>query len=69
MTLAEWVEREGRGAITTLHQRSRVSVSRIREVLAGKPLRHVPTARKLSEATGGEVTIQTLLGLDGPSQT
>jgi heme A synthase len=69
MTLNEWVERYGNGGITMLHRRSGVAVSTIREVLAGRTVKRVTTARKLSEATGGEVTIQTLLGLDAPSQT
>jgi hypothetical protein len=62
MTLTEWIEREGPGAKSRLHYGSRVTWPTILRVLRG----HAPSldvARKLSEATGGEVAVSTLLGL------
>ena len=64
MKLKEWVERTGRGAITLLHRRSGVATTTIDDILLHGRIPRVSTARKLSEATDGVVTVPEILGLD-----
>ncbi|NRA02877.1 MAG: hypothetical protein HRU00_09780 [Myxococcales bacterium] len=62
MTLDEWIRRYGKGAVTELHHRSRLAINTI--VTAAKDgAKSRRVAEKLSEATGGEVTVAGLLGL------
>lgn len=62
MTLREWIEREGRGAVTELHHRSRLAINTI-AAAAEHGAKSTRVARLLSEATGGEVSKAELLGL------
>lgn len=66
MTLAEWLEAEQRGSISELSRRSGVSMLTIRRVRDGMRLRNVVIARRISEATGGVVSAQSMLELERP---
>lgn len=62
MTLAEYLEKQGRGAIEALARRADCSRNSIVSARDG----HAPSvrlARQISAATGGEVTVLELLGL------
>jgi hypothetical protein len=62
MTLNEWLERQGRGSAEALARRANCSRNAIHQIKTG----HTPTvriARRISEATSGEVSVAELLGL------
>lgn len=66
MELHEWIEREGRGAMTELHHRTRLAVGTLMAAVKdGAKTRRV--AESISEATGGEVSVATLLGIETPA--
>jgi hypothetical protein len=60
MTLAEYVEREGRGALSRLVERSGLSYPTVMKAAHGEPVGLYATAKAISEATGGEVSIESL---------
>lgn len=65
MQLREWIEGYGKGAVTELHHRSRLAINTIVSAARdGAKTRRV--AEALSEATGGEVGVAVLLGLEAP---
>lgn len=65
MRLWEWIEREGEGAKSRLHLDSRVSYQTIHDIVARRrPMRDREKARAISAATGGEVSVAELMGLD-----
>lgn len=65
MQLKEWIDKYGKGAVTELHHRSRLAINTIvTSARHGARTRRV--AEALSEATGGEVSVAVLLGLEMP---
>lgn len=64
MTLAEYVDKGGRGTIVRIHEASGVAQSTIYYCARhGRPLERLSTARKVSAATGHEVSVAELMGL------
>ncbi len=61
MTLAEYCRRKGRGAKQALSHDSRLAYSTIRKAVRGEPLDSYATAKALSDATGGLVSVLELL--------
>lgn len=66
MTLVEWLEADGRGAVSRLSRKSDISMLTIRRVRDGLKLRNVVVARKISDATGGAVSTESMIELDEP---
>lgn len=60
MQLSQWVKREGRGAITRICRESGVAYSTIYTAYRGQRIGRYATARAISDATGGEVTVDDL---------
>jgi len=60
MRLADWIEREGRGAISRLVRETGCAASTFHTHINGKPIAEYQTAKRISEATGGEVSIEEL---------
>jgi hypothetical protein len=60
MLLAEWCAREGRGAIHRLSLETRLAYTTVYKAAKGKPTKQ-KTAERIHEATGGEVSIESLL--------
>lgn len=68
MTLREYIDQAGHGVVMRLVRESGVAASTIYDHLkSGKPLRSYPAAKKLSDATGGAVTIEDLCELPKPA--
>lgn len=60
MRLSDWVEQNGRGALMRLSERSGVCYPTVHAIYSGTQTPKYDTAEKLSDATGGEVTIAEL---------
>jgi len=61
MRLVEWVKSQPRGEISRIMRRAEVGSSTIvRHLRTGRPIVHYDTAQKISEATGGAVSIAEL---------
>lgn len=59
MTLPEWIQEQGRGAITRLHMTTGISYSTVHGAARGKRVTY-DIAVKLSEATGSKVSVASL---------
>lgn len=59
MTFAEWLEREGRGAMTRVHHATRISYPTLAKAKKGDPMTPA-LAKAISGATRGEVSVDTL---------
>ncbi len=69
MLLAEWIEKQGYGAIAALSRESKVSMLTIGRILReGKKLRNTVRAQAISDATKGEVPVDSLLDLPAKSK-
>jgi hypothetical protein len=66
MRLKEWVQIEGHGSIARLARATGLSRPTVVHAINGGTLR-VHTAKLLSRATEGVVSVETLLGLTGES--
>lgn len=60
MTLKEWVAKQGRGALTRIQESTGLAYSTVLHAVGGNPIEYA-TAKKISAATGGEVTVADLL--------
>ncbi len=60
MQLSHWIKREGRGAITRICRESGVAYSTIYTAYRGQRIGRYATAKAISDATGGEVTVEDL---------
>lgn len=60
--MSEWVQRRGRGAITHIFRASGVAYSTVYAAAKGQRIKRYDTARAISDATGGEVTVEDLCG-------
>ena len=61
MRLREWVKAEGHGAIAELARRAGVSASFLSTLVSEKRVViEYPTAQRISDATGGAVSIEEL---------
>lgn len=67
MTLQQWLQDKPRGTITRLMRDSGVSTNTVSKAARGLPVTY-ETAERLSEATGGEVSIESLRFPDGRPQ-
>ncbi len=65
MTLAEYVEKYGKSVKTDLHKSTGLRWQTIHDIAEGRSVPRLETAKKLAAATGGEVTVVDLLGLQG----
>jgi hypothetical protein len=65
MLLTDWVEREGRGALARLSKATKVTYKTVyRAGKKGLPITVHSVAVKLSEGTGGEVSVDELTDPD-----
>jgi hypothetical protein len=62
MTLADWVKKQGRGAISRLMRETGLAYTTILAARDQRWTARGDTARKISEATGGAVSIAELCG-------
>ena len=60
MRLSKWLADKGRGAKAELQRVSGVSYTTIQKAERGIPIRNYAVAQKLSEATGGDVSVRDL---------
>jgi hypothetical protein len=60
MRLREYLEAAGHGEISRLVRTAGVAGSTIHDVLNGKPIKKYETAKRISDATGGRVTVAEL---------
>lgn len=60
MRLQQWLEQEGRGEVSRLVRVANVAASTIYDHLGGKPIRLYDVAKRISDATGGTVSIPDL---------
>lgn len=63
MRLEDWVNREGRGAISRLVRATGFAYTTVFRAYRGRTNLNGHTAAAISEATGGEVTVNELLGI------
>lgn len=61
MTLQEWVEREGKGAIARLSRESGIAYPTVHKICSGH-IPGLPTIKRLCQVTGGEVTANDFMG-------
>jgi hypothetical protein len=64
MTLREWMEKWGKGALTELHFRTRLAYNTIKAAASGKPISY-KSAKLLYEATSGKVSIESMCDPEG----
>lgn len=60
MRLREYLDAAGHGEISRLVRAAGVAGSTIHDVLNGKPIKRYETAKRISEATGGKVSVAEL---------
>lgn len=60
MKLSKWLEARGRGAAAQLARDAEVDYSTIHRVKGGEILKDYMTAKRIADATGGEVTVKDL---------
>jgi hypothetical protein len=63
MTLKEWMESYGKGALTELHFQTRLAYNTIKAAEQGTPVSY-KSAKLISKATSGRVSIISLLDPD-----
>jgi len=63
MTLIEWIAAEGIGAQKRLAKASGISENTISQLARGRAVGRVEVARAVSKATGGKVSVATLMAL------
>lgn len=63
MRLREWVERRGRGELTRLQLQTRVAYATLHKLASDANVATYATAKKISAATGGAVSIAELCEL------
>ncbi len=68
MLLAEWIKREGRGAISRLVRETGCAASTFHTHINGKLIVEYQTAKRISEATRGEVSIEELCDPPAPAR-
>lgn len=61
--LARWVREQGDGSRATLARRAGVQWQTVDAIVRGETTPRLDTARRLSEATDGAVTVAEILGL------
>lgn len=60
MLLRDWAKREGYGSLTRIFRNSGVAYSTVYNAYLGKRVGRYATAKAISDATGGEVTVDEL---------
>lgn len=60
MLLKDWIIREGRGAASRLVRETGLAASTIDYAVRGEPISKYDTAKRISVATGGDVSIEEL---------
>jgi hypothetical protein len=66
MRLREWVENRGRGELVRLMHATRVAYTTLHKLANDQNTARYPTAKKISAATGGAVSIAELCELPPP---
>lgn len=61
--LGAWIKARGEGATARLARDAGMTWPSVAEIVKGRSTPRVETARALSRATGGEVTVAEILGL------
>ena len=61
MQLTDWLRAKGRGELARIQRVSGVSYSTLHKVTRGTPVGTYEVARKISDATGGKVTVLALM--------
>lgn len=64
MTLTEWVEAEGHGALSKLQRDTGLAYTTVFHA-AKEGVKTIDVARKIVAATGGRVTLEELIGTSG----
>lgn len=64
MDLATWRKRSPRGALADLAKRTGIRWQTLYDIARGKQRPRVETAKSISEATDGAVSVHELLGLE-----
>lgn len=64
MTLADYLEEQGRGGLTTLAKAAGTSKGYLADIVDGRRVPSVAFAKRIETATGGQVSAISLLGLD-----
>jgi len=64
MRLHDWIEREGPGALSRLMRATGLAYSTVTYIARGRKCPRYETAKRISEATGGEVSIPELCDPD-----
>lgn len=67
MRLREYIEAAGHGEISRLVRAANVAGSTIHDHLNGRPIRKYETAKRISDATGGKVSVAELCEVDAPA--
>ncbi len=60
MQLSDWIAREGRGSVTRLMRETGLAYTTIHYAARGEAISQYDTAKRISVATGGEVSIKEL---------
>jgi hypothetical protein len=60
MRLSEWIHKHGRGAMAALSRDSGLSYITVFRASRGRSIKTYATAKALSDATGGDVSVQEL---------
>lgn len=60
MRLPDWIEQQGRGALSRLSEESGVCYPTVHSIFSGKQTPTYATAKRISDATFGEVSIAEL---------
>ena len=68
MTLEDFVKERGHGAIAQLARKAGVSQPTVVKAVRGEPIGRWEVAKRISEATGGAVSIQELCEPSPPKQ-
>lgn len=61
MLLADYLTKQDRGAISRLVRAARIANSTVHDILNGHRLSRLDVAQRISDATGGKVTVADLL--------
>jgi hypothetical protein len=60
MRFREWVDTQPKGTMTRIQRETGLGYTTIMRARRGEPIAHYETAKRISDATGGEVTVEEL---------
>ena len=64
MTLAEWCKTQPHGALVQIQRETGIGYTTLMRAKRGEPIAEYSTAKKISDATGGEVSIAVTFEID-----